>query len=297
MIFPKNLTALALATPLSRASIGVPSRPGWNLTWSDDFTGAAGSLPNFSNWIIDVGTSYPGGPANWGTQEIQHYTNSPENLSLDGKGVLNITALREGDRWTSARIETRRSDFSCKPGGMLRIEASLSLPDVANGVGYWPAFWTLGSPYRGNYWNWPSIGEFDIMENVNSVNRIWSTMHCGTNPGGPCRETEGVSTFKDAVVEEPPFHGSFHSFAFDIDRTEPVEVARWLIDDVEHRHILSSEMPADVWAQTAHSDVFILLNLAMGGVFPDGHYQGKTPLETTDSGGVYQIDYVAVYNK
>jgi beta-glucanase (GH16 family) len=35
----------------------------------------------------------------------------------------------------------------------MRIEASISLPEVTTttGLGYWPAFWTLGSTFRGNY--------------------------------------------------------------------------------------------------------------------------------------------------
>lgn len=157
MALRNALTALALATPLVHASAGVPSLPGWTLTWSDDFAGPAGSLPNSSNWLIDTGTSYPGGPSNWGTGELQHYTSDSENLSLDGNGTLRITALLKqgagaGGLWTSARIETVRDDFRCEAGGAMRIEASLSLPELDDGVGYWPAFWTLGSPYRGNYW-------------------------------------------------------------------------------------------------------------------------------------------------
>ncbi|KAF9878619.1 glycosyl hydrolase family 16 [Colletotrichum karsti] len=300
MTLARLFTVAALSIPLAQASVGVPNLSGWTLTWSDDFTGAAGSLPSSDNWLIDTGTSYPGGAANWGTGEVQTYTADPANLSLDGKGVLKITALKGGacggsGQWTSARIETRRTDFACKAGGMMRIEASLNLPNVANGVGYWPAFWTLGSPFRGNYWNWPSIGEFDIMENVNSVDRVWATMHCGSNPGGPCKETTGFGNYKDCPGK--PCQGNFHKFTFEIDRTKSVEAARWYVDDIIYWQILSTDLPADVWAQTAHNNVFILLNLAMGGSFPDGNYGAKTPLESTVSGGVYQIDYVAVYNK
>lgn len=34
--------------------------------------------------------------------------------------------------------------------------------------------------------NWPQVGELDIMENVNAVNKLYGTLHCGVNPGGPC---------------------------------------------------------------------------------------------------------------
>lgn len=77
----------------------------------------------------------------------------------------------------------------------MRIQARILMPDVTGteAIGYWPAFWTLGSNYRGNYQNWPSVGEFDIMENVNGINSVWGVFHCGVNPGGPCRETDGIA--------------------------------------------------------------------------------------------------------
>lgn len=60
-------------------------------------------------------------------------------------------------------------------GGVLAIESRIQMPNVTGdkALGYWPAFWALGSPYRGNWWNWPGIGELDIMENVNGMNRVW----------------------------------------------------------------------------------------------------------------------------
>lgn len=120
----------------------------------EDFIGGSNSLPNTGNWIIDTGTGYPGGPANWGTGEIQTYTSSVNNLKLDGNGNLLITALKDGGgRWTSARIETQRSDFMAQPGRKMLIQARINLPNISGqqAAGYWPAFWTLGSRYRGNY--------------------------------------------------------------------------------------------------------------------------------------------------
>jgi len=113
-------TTIALAGVTMTAQAAVPAPPaGWSTVWSDDFTGAAGTLPSAANWIIDTGHNYPGGPANWGTGEIQNYTASTANVSHDGGGNLRITPLRDGGGgWTSARIETVRSDFKAPAGGV-----------------------------------------------------------------------------------------------------------------------------------------------------------------------------------
>jgi len=152
--------AVLISVPLTlSAHAAVPPTPtGWTLAWSDDFNGASGSLPSGANWQIDLGHSYPGGPGNWGTGEIQSFTNSNQNLALDGAGNLRITPRRDGaGNWTSGRIETQRSNFKPPDGGVLRIEGRIQMPNVTGqaALGYWPAFWALGSPYRGNFWNWP----------------------------------------------------------------------------------------------------------------------------------------------
>src|ERR671916_647644 len=123
---PVRLAAAASTAP---AQAAVPPPPaGWSLVWSDDFTGANNTLPSSANWIIDTGTSYPGGPPQWGTGEIQTYTNSTSNLRQDGNGNLVITPIRNGSgQWTSARIETQRANFKPPAGGELRIEGRIQM--------------------------------------------------------------------------------------------------------------------------------------------------------------------------
>lgn len=66
-----NLVLLMAAGLLPATHATVPRVEGLHLTWSDDFVGAANSLPNTANWQPATGTSYPGGAANWGTNEIE----------------------------------------------------------------------------------------------------------------------------------------------------------------------------------------------------------------------------------
>ncbi|KAK7434394.1 hypothetical protein CaCOL14_013013 [Colletotrichum acutatum] len=291
-----NKVVAALAVGLTAVHGAVPTIPGFSLTWSDDFVGSANSLPNTGNWIIDAGTSYPGGPANWGTGEIQTYTSSVNNLRLNGNGALQITAIKASSgSWTSARIESQRGDFMAQAGGKMRVQASLNLPVVgSNGIGYWPAFWTLGNAYRGNYWNWPAIGEFDIMENVNGINRVWGVMHCGVNPGGPCKETDGLVGSRECP--NSACQGNFHTYTLEVDRTAELEAVRWFVDGILFWQVVETDLPADVWTQAVHSPHFILLNLAIGGAFPNNNYGSTTPLANTISGGTLQAEYIAVYN-
>ncbi|WP_156925939.1 glycoside hydrolase family 16 protein [Glycomyces arizonensis] len=266
----------------------------WDLVWSDEFNGGAGQLPSSANWQIDIGHGYSGGPSNWGTGEIGYHTDDPDNLSMDGNGHLEITALRDGSgNWTSARIETQRSDFKPPSGGTLRIEGSLQLPQVSGdaALGYWPAFWALGSPYRGNYWNWPAIGEFDIMENVNGQSTVHGVLHCGVNPGGPCNETLGLGATTQCGGS---CHNGFHTYAFEWD--DAAHQLRWYADGQLFHSVSESTVGSGTWSDmTSHAGYFILLNLAMGGAFPNGVSGQSTPTSATQPGHSMLVDYVRVY--
>ena len=128
MAYRISLLALLAATAPAAVRAAVPTVNGFTLAWSDDFEGAAGSLPKSENWIFTTGTSYPGGAANFGTGEIQTYTKDPANVQLDGKGNVKITAIKNGQAWTSARIETQRKDFLAPAGGKSKCQLSLSFP-------------------------------------------------------------------------------------------------------------------------------------------------------------------------
>ncbi|MFY1680736.1 carbohydrate-binding protein [Micromonospora sp. WMMD730] len=295
---------LAAATALTGVSVAaqaaVPTPPsGWSLMWSDDFTGAAGTLPSSANWIVDTGTSYPGGPANWGTGEIQTYTGSTANLAHDGSGNLRITPLRDsGGRWTSARIETVRTDFKPPSGGVLAIEGRIQMPNVtgAQAAGYWPAFWALGAPYRGNYQNWPGIGEIDVMENVNGLNQVWGALHCGVAPGGPCNEFSGLGATR--VCPGSACQAAFHTYRTEWDTSVSPQQLRWYVDGQLFHTVTQTQVGASYWAQmTGHGGYFLLLNVAMGGSFPDGVAGAVTPTGSTVSGRPMLVDYVAVYRR
>ncbi|SBT46863.1 carbohydrate-binding protein [Micromonospora auratinigra] len=299
-----GLAALAVAATTALAAVSmtahaaVPAPPsGWSVVWSDDFTGAAGTLPSSANWIIDTGTSYPGGPANWGTGEIQSYTASTANLAQDGGGNLRITPLKDAaGRWTSARIETVRADFKPPAGGVLAIEGRIQMPNVtgAQAAGYWPAFWSLGSPYRGNYQNWPGIGEIDVMENVNGLNQVWGTLHCGVAPGGPCNEFNGLGGTRACPASS--CQSAFHTYRTEWDASVSPQQLRWYVDGQLFHTVSQSQVGEPYWTRmTGHGGYFLLLNVAIGGSFPNGVAGYTTPTASTVSGRPMLVDYVAVY--
>lgn len=289
-----SLAAAAATAATLPANASAPTPPsGWSQVFVDDFSGAAGSGVNTSNWQYDTGTSYPGGAANWGTGEVETMTSSTNNVALDGNGNLLITPRRDASgNWTSGRIETTRTDFQPPAGGKLRVEARLQMPNVTGAAakGYWPAFWLLGAPYRGNYQNWPSVGELDIMENVQGLNTEWATMHCGTNPGGPCNETSGIGG--NTPCNGTTCQAGFHTYAMEWDRSTSPEEVRFYLDGVNFHTVKANQVDATTWANATNHGYFVILNVAMGGGFPDAF--GGGPDSGTEPGHPLVVDYVQV---
>jgi beta-glucanase (GH16 family) len=277
----------------SKVQAAVPPTPsGWSLTFSDDFTAGAGTGVNATNWQYDLGTSYPGGAGNWGTGEIETMTNSTANVYHDGAGNLAIKPIRAANgTWTSGRIETKRTDFQPAAGGVMRIEASIQMPNVTGAAaqGYWPAFWTLGAPFRGNYNNWPSVGEIDIMENVNGANTVWGTLHCGVSPGGPCNETSGIGGNRSGFA--PSLQAGFHKYAVEFDKSVSPQQLRWYVDGIQYHTVNANQVDATTWNNATNHGFFVILNVAIGGGWPGG------PTGSTASGVPMLVDYVAVWNK
>ncbi|MFJ8797342.1 glycoside hydrolase family 16 protein [Streptomyces sp. NPDC102487] len=294
-VFSTLSLAAAVATAATLpANASAPTPPsGWSQVFLDDFNGTAGTGVNTANWQYDTGTSYPGGAANWGTGEVETMTSSTNNVALDGSGNLLITPRRDASgNWTSGRIETKRTDFQPPAGGKLRVESRIQMPNVTGAAakGYWPAFWALGAPYRGNYQNWPSVGELDIMENVQGLNTEWATMHCGTNPGGPCNETSGIGG--NTPCAGSTCQAGFHTYAMEWDRSTSPEEIRFYLDGVNFHTVKANQVDATTWANATNHGYFVILNVAMGGGFPDAF--GGGPDSGTVPGHPMVVDYVQV---
>ncbi len=286
--------ACAWTVVVAPAKADTPS--GWSTVWRDDFNGPAGTGLDRTQWQYDLGHGYAGGAWNWGTGEVEAETDSPANVSLDGSGNLAITAVRDSSgNWTSGRVESARTDFAAPVGGVLRVESRLKLPDVsgATAAGYWPAFWMLGDAARAvAATDWPGVGEIDIMENINGLGSIWSTLHCGYIDGGPCNEKTGLSSGPVASTDI----SAFHTYAMELDRSTSPEQLRFYTDDVLVHTVTSAQVDATTWANALHHGFFVIYDVALGGEFP-GAFGQWVPTAQTASGKPMLIDYVAVTEK
>lgn len=297
-VFMQVFVVLALMVGL--AGLGLQTQPAqakpasalgaWTQQWADEFNGS-GAVSG-TNWIYDLGTGYGCSTCgNWGTGELESMTNSTANVNQTG-GHLSITPLHSGTNpltgWTSGRIETQRSDFQPPAGGAMAIEASIQQPNVSGAAaqGYWPAFWALGAPFRGVYTNWPSVGELDILEDVNGQSNVYGTLHCGTNPGGACNETTGIGSGAHACSG---CQTGYHTYRIEFDKSVSPQQLRWYLDGSLYFTVNANQVDATTWANATNHGFFIILNVAMGGSWPGN------PTSSTASGVPMNVDYVRVY--
>jgi beta-glucanase (GH16 family) len=267
--------------------------PKWTTVWSEYFNGAAGTGVNTKYW------DYITGQGVFGTGEVEAMTSSPSNIHLDGKGHLDITALGQDSAgstatgWTSGRLETKRL-FGAPAGGEMMVSASILQPDPAHGVGYWPGFWMLGPG------QWPTDGEIDIMEDVDGISNTSATVHCGNltqrnsdGTFGPCRETTGISS---GLLPCPNCQTGFHTYSVIVDRRHADDQQiRWYLDGTEIFNVKEQQVGAAVWDEAFDHGLQIILDVAVGGSFPDKRCDCTTPTVQTTSSGAMVVQYVRVY--
>jgi len=263
-----GLVAAACTRPPVDDELPPPPDATWQLTWHDEFDGAADSEPDPTRWGHDIG----GG--GWGNGQLEFNTDQLANAHLDGNGALVITALRqrynESD-YTSARLST--ADHFTQQYG--RFEARIRLPV---GQGIWPAFWLLGADIASA--GWPECGEVDIMEargDEPSTNHgsAHGPGYSGVNPRTASYRLDGGRTF----------HDDFHVFSIE---WSPGEV-HWFIDGDHYHAITAATMVAGHQWVFDHR-MFVILDVAVGGQFVGAVDDSVLPQSM-------YVDYVRVYQR
>lgn len=216
------------------------SYPGFNLVWSDEFSGT--SL-NTNDWNYETGAS------GWGNEESQFYRSGNNNTKVEN-GYLIITAKEEsfgGAPFTSARLTTEGNQ-SFQYG---RIDIRARLP---YGQGLWPALWMLGDNFRTA--GWPSCGELDIMELVGgdgyNDRTVHGTAHWAGNGGAQASHTGARS------LPTGKFADQFHVFSVIWAQNS----IKWFIDDIQYHSL-------DIGSLNAfHQPFFFIFNIAVEGDWP-----------------------------
>ncbi|EEU39206.1 uncharacterized protein NECHADRAFT_44066 [Fusarium vanettenii 77-13-4] len=273
------LPFLASVLPFASA-IQCPNRPGFKVVWQDDFNGCQGCAPSQSNWNVALNINT--------NNELQEYTESNRNIQLSGGHTLQLVPWKESNgEWSSGRLESKKA-WHAPEGKAMRVEAALRTGEAANKQGIWPAFWMLGDSMRKGT-QWPLCGELDIFERVNGDLTGYGTVHCGHEGGGPCNEPEGLG---QAV---PIPDNSFHTWSIVVDRRAgnwQQESIHWLLDGAPFHSLTGAQLGDEgTWATLAHSPMYILLNVAVGGNWPGD------PNGATQDGyeNMLEVAYVAVY--
>src|SRR3984957_19773401 len=266
------VSALVVAPVAAQAGTAPPPPTGWSTVFSDNFAGSAGSAPSAANWFYDIGTGY-------GTGEIENTTNSTSNVYLDGNGHLVLKAIDTGGTWTRGGIESTRDDFQAPAGGELEMTASIEQPNPASGLGYWPAFWALGSPMRTGG-GWPQSGEIDMMEDVNGLNEASQTFHNSAGSSGhpliACRTSKCES--------------GYNTYSVIVNRASTkAEYLQYLMDGRVIDTITESQVGATAWHEAIDHGFFIIFDLAVGGNYPDGECNCTTPTAATSSGASMSV--------
>ena len=247
----------------------------WALTMADEFD--SGTSPSAELWTIETG--YGPNDDGWGNDEWQLYTNSPDNVRVEG-GNLVISAQcpnppcgkRDGSI-TSARLKTQ--DLFEQEYG--RFEARIKLPE---GRGLWAAFWMLGANI--DEVPWPGCGEIDVMEDFGREPGVVSGALHGPGYSG------GESISRDfSLPDGEIFADDFHVFAVEWD---PGRIT-FSVDSQVYRIVNSFEVSARGDWVFDH-EFFMLLNLAVGG----------NPVSSPDpSGTIFPaemlVDYIRVFER
>ena len=291
--FHHLVRSLLVLVPLALAlHASAQTSTDWQLVWSDEFNGPAGSAPNSQYWTLQQGLTPDGAQSYnclYGQTTNGCDPNNP-NVYLDGNGNLAIVARAAAaapNGVTTGRLSTTSGTnnstilFGTQYG---RIEAGMTLPAGSGNQGVWPAFWMLGDNISSI--NWPGSGEIDIMEYIGAANptKIYGTLH----GQGYANEGLGLQATNSAGWS------GYHIFGI---IWSPNSV-QFYVDDISN--VYATLTPADLMANQSwvngglaawpfNNPFFIILDLNMGGPFPGNVSRATTYPQTL------LVDYVRVY--
>lgn len=234
----------------------------WKMIFEDEF--------NAEGFDTDSWSYCKRGKSDW----ARYLTNSEATVNC-ADGFLKLRAIKNPDTtkdnvlYLTGGIETKgKFNFLY---GKVEVRAKFS-----NGQGSWPAIWMMPEDASAG---WPACGEIDIMEHVNSEDRIHQTIHSDyANPEGqnirnpnPTQTTAFDKTaFNVYGVEWYPDRLDFTlngKLTFTYPRINTNKTGQWPYD----------------------KPFYIILNMAGGGNWTGPFADSQMPFEM-------QVDWVRVYD-
>ena len=305
----------------------------WQLVWEDNF-----DAPELNTKYWNVDDNARGG----GNAELQYY--APKNVTIEkhpvsGESCLVLNAQREDYYYTtlddergyrpctSARLNTQDKVTVCYG----RVEARICFPHTANGL--WPAFWMLGNNLATDLGDddsiddlaavlakqgrviWPKCGEIDICEMGHKNGIVAGTQDRYFNGACHWGETWNNGAYPNSGkfhTWDYPLQGDFHLFTMD-----------WTEDSIAMYVDLDKNPQAQPYFALSlrgkgvnepgnyfNHPFYIVLNLSVGGFFPDMPNPEKysdvisasllEPVTALPQDGTpvkMYVDYIRVYKK
>lgn len=240
------------------AALSFAQPKGKKLVWEEQFKSKE---LDWKNWNLELGDGCPN--CGWGNNERQLYTKENQQLV---NGYLVITAKKEGEKYTSARITTKgKKEFQY---GYFEAKAKLPV-----GHGIWPAFWMLGANIDSV--GWPKCGEIDILEYVGKEpNTVFTSLHTQDSHGN----TVNTKKTKIETIEQ-----GFHLYAIDWNPDKiDFYVDNQLVYTFNPRHKTEAVWPYN-------QPFYFLINVAIGGNF------GGPDVDDSIFPQEFIVDYIKVY--
>lgn len=110
-----------------------------------------------------------------------------------------------------------------------------------------------------------------------------------------CNEPTGLT--QRSSCPNTPCNGNWHRYSVIVDRSTSPENIRFYIDGRLNKEISETTVGSSAWSSMVHHGHYIVLNVAMGGAYPDALVgpPGSTPNAATISGKEMRVDYVGVW--
>ena len=234
-----SLCALAVALISPSASAEPWDKPGWNVTFHDEFDKG---VVDPASWVKRY---------KWGeaviNSELQAYVDDAFAFQGD---VLRIVGEHKTGSYAGQTMEYTSGVISSvheqKYG---YFEIACQMP---KGKGLWPAFWLLGKVGA------TGVNEIDIHEFLgHETDKVYMTIHWG-----PSYDQGHKSDSTDFVG--PDFTAGMHKFAVEWE----ADHVTWYVDDIERFTHAGEGVP--------QVEMYVIANLAIGGGWP-GSPDSTTP--------------------